>query len=124
MFDMFKVLPRVFTTWKAIQACIQGGATASELRAAVNELGGLLETIPPLRGVLVIFQTLVSVVEKFVPGLLDDPDKMQELGIDPDVAQQALSVTTLYNEVMKEASQKGEFKDELLGNADDITGMV
>lgn len=125
MFDLLKVLPRAFSTWRAIQACIEGGATASELRAAVNEFTSLLETIPPLRGVLAIFQTVISVVEKFIPGLLDDPDKMQELGLDPDTVQQAASVATLYNAVMDKAGKTDGLKQDMLGySADDIDGMV
>ncbi|MBK8123884.1 MAG: hypothetical protein IPK54_10105 [Dokdonella sp.] len=125
MFDLLKVLPQAFQTWKAIEACIKGGATPTELRTAVTEFTELLETIPPLRGVLAIFQTVVSVVEKFIPGLLDDPDKMQELGLDPDVVQQAASVATLYNEVMKKAGQTDGLKQDMLGySADDVNGMV
>lgn len=123
MFDIFKILPKAFSTWKAIQACLDGGATAAELSAAVGEFRGLLSAIPQLRGILAIFDVVIGFVEKVAPNLLDDADKMQELNIDPDAVQSALNVTTLYGAIMADAKASGEFENELV-KLDDVGDMI
>ena len=122
MFDLLKVLPKAFAAWKAVMACIEGGATKDEIRTAVNEIRSLLETIPPLRGVLAMFDVVIKLVDKVIPDLLDNPDVMKDLDIDPDTVQQAANVSTLYKEVMVAATASKELKSEMkLG---DVDGMV
>lgn len=121
MFDIFKILPKAFSTYKAIFACIEGGATKEEIQAAVAEFRDLLAAIPALRGILAIFDIVISFVDKIIPDLIDNPEKMDELGVDPDTVQQVANVSTLFKDVMKDAKDSGKFNDEMrLSDVDDM----
>lgn len=123
MFNVFAVLPKVFSSWRAIQACIEGGATKAELTAAVGEIRSLLEAIPPLRGVLAIFDVLVNVLDKVAPFLLENEEQMHELDVDVATIEQAQNVVGLYKAVMTEVKDSGQFKDELL-QLSDVDKMI
>jgi chromosome condensin MukBEF ATPase and DNA-binding subunit MukB len=122
MFDLFKVIPQAFRAGQAILNCIKGGPTREELQTAVEELRELLATIPSMKGVLAIFDSVIAVVERILPHLLDDPEAFGELELSADTVQEASQVVTLYKAVMTEVKNDPQFAGVI--KLDDVDRMV
>jgi hypothetical protein len=60
----------MFTFGRKLAACIDGGATAAEIREAIDALAQLAASVPEVRGMLVILQPLLQMAKVVLPGLL------------------------------------------------------
>jgi hypothetical protein len=70
MIQYVLLLPQLFTFGRKLAACIEGGATATEIREAIDALAQLATDVPEVRGMLIILQPLLQMAKVVLPGLL------------------------------------------------------
>ena len=117
MFDIFAILPKVFRTSQLILEVLKGGMTPEKLNVIVDELYGILTSIPQLQGFLAILQVLVKVVKVIIPALPMNP-QIAKLLDDGGVTTEEIDAAAVVLEILEELEKKA------LADADVISAKI
>jgi hypothetical protein len=83
MFDtmqLMMLLPRVLKTSELAMKIFREGGTPEDYNKVVDELWGLMQQIPALKGLLVIIGPLVNAAKIILPEVIGRPETAKQLG--------------------------------------------
>lgn len=113
--SLLALVPQLMGISQKVFRIVQGKGAPGEIREVITELRALLEQVPQLKGLLLLMDPILRIVDKVGAEIFDKPDMLEKMGITEEEVIAGKAIVEILGPML------GELEGELADAAAAVT---